>query len=83
MGQVDAVVVEVSDGCGSVTFDAVDVDYDLTLVVTVDSLIEADCFEPLEIAPSVEGEGPFSYYWTSDGGFLGFDSTLFGQQRRI
>ena len=78
MGQVDAVVVEVSDGCGSVTFDAVYVDYDLTpLVVTVDSLIEADCFEPFEIAASVEGEGPFSYYWTSDGEFLGFDSTLF------
>lgn len=74
---VDQVLVSLTDACGNVAADSVEVTYNIPPIdVTVDEEIDVLCNDPFTITASATGTGPFNYTWLDGGSWLGWGNPL-------
>lgn len=74
----DTVFVDVEDGCGFVSTDWVEVQYNVPPIeITVADQVDVLCNNDFTVSADVDGSGPFTFTWFSDNGmWLDFDNTL-------
>jgi gliding motility-associated-like protein len=74
---VEEVFVTVTDACGFVAMDSIDVTYNIPpIVVDVPAVVDAICNQPFNVVATAEGQGPMNFTWYNGFQALSFSGNL-------
>ena len=74
---VQEVFLTVTDACGFVAMDSIDVTYNIPPIeIDAPAVVDAVCNQPFSVVANAEGQGPMNYVWYNGFEMLSFNNTL-------